>query len=166
MLDGFHDKVTFVLLVPAVLSIVQYSHLLTWLNPLAVIPPAILLALPLINSAVNASVAIVVAEIPQKPGLLRVQLQQAVAVAKAAGTDDPAALAPNTATATTEFFLTLPRATAERAQLVAGQTITAEQRPYGLAFALVNTQTGQKSPFFLVLDDAWFRELESHPLGV
>ena len=109
---------------------------------------------------------VAVAEIPQKPGLLRVQLQQAVAVAKAAGTDDPAALAPNTATATTEFFLTLPRATAERAQLVAGQTITAEQRPYGLAFALVNTQTGLKSPFFLVLDDAWFRELESHPLGV
>ena len=46
------------------------------------------------------------AEIPQKPGLLRVQLQPAVAMAKAAGRDDLAALAPNAATATTEFFLT------------------------------------------------------------
>lgn len=108
---------------------------------------------------------VAVAEVPQKPGLLRVQLQ-AVVTAPVSGTDTPAALAPNASTATTEFFLTLPRATAERAQLAAGQTITAEQRPYGLAFARVDTATGLKSPFFLVLDDTWFRELESHPVGV
>ena len=97
--------------------------------------------------------------------MLRVQLQ-AVALAPSAVTDDPAALASSATTATTEFFLTLPRATAERVQLAAGQTIAAAERPFGLAFALVNPATGLASPFFLVLDDAWFRELESHPVGV
>jgi hypothetical protein len=108
---------------------------------------------------------VAVAEVAQQPGMLRVQLQ-AVLAAPVSGTDTPAALAPNAVTTTTDFFLTLPRATAERAQLAAGQTITAEQRPYGLAFALVNTATGTTRAFFLVLDDAWFRELESHPVGV
>lgn len=108
---------------------------------------------------------VAVAEVSQQPGMLRVQLQ-AVVAAPVSGTDTPVALAPNAETATTEFFLTLPRATAERAQLAAGQTITAEQRAYGLAFALVNTETGTTRAFFLVLDDAWFRELESHPVGV
>jgi hypothetical protein len=64
-----------------------------------------------------------------------------------------------------EFFLLLPRAATERAQLAAGQVVSAEQRPYGLAFATVDATAGH-TPFFLVLDDEWFRELESRPIGV
>ena len=63
-----------------------------------------------------------------------------------------------------EFFLLLPRAAAERAQLAAGQVVSAEHRPYGLAFATVDVAVGN-TPFFLVLDDDWFRELESRPVG-
>jgi hypothetical protein len=67
-------------------------------------------------------------------------------------------------TETGEFFLLLPRQTAERQQLAAGQLISAEHRPYGLAFATLDA-AGSTSPFFLVLDDDWFRELESRPIG-
>lgn len=67
-------------------------------------------------------------------------------------------------TGASEFSLLLPRETAERQQLVAGQTISAEHRPYGLAFATLDA-AGSANPFFLVLDDDWFRELESRPLG-
>jgi hypothetical protein len=84
-------------------------------------------------------------EVAQQPDMVRVQLQ-AVASAQAQ-----------------EFFLILPRVAAERGQLATGQIIEAQQRPYGLAFAAVNT-TGDTSPFFLVLDDAWHRELESRPV--
>jgi hypothetical protein len=63
-----------------------------------------------------------------------------------------------------EFFLLLPRQTFERQQLAAGQTISAEHRAYGLAFATLDA-AGSTSPFFLVLDDDWFRELESRPIG-
>lgn len=64
-----------------------------------------------------------------------------------------------------EFFPLLPRAATERAQLATGQVVSAEHRPYGLAFATVGATAGQ-TPFFLVLDDDWFRELESRPIGV
>lgn len=64
-----------------------------------------------------------------------------------------------------EFVLLLPRAATERAQLAAGQVVSAEHRPYGLAFATVDASVGN-TPFFLVLDDDWFRELESRPVGV
>lgn len=64
-----------------------------------------------------------------------------------------------------EFVLLLPRAATERAQLAAGQVVSAEHRPYGLAFATVDAAVGN-TPFFLVLDDDWFRELESRPVGV
>ena len=106
---------------------------------------------------------VAVVELAQQPDMLRLQLQ-AVAAAQTTGAQPTAIPAANTAS--TEFFLTLPRATAERVQLAAGQTVAAEQRPYGLAFARVNTSTGATNPFFLVLDDAWFRELESRPVGV
>jgi len=86
----------------------------------------------------------------QQPDMLRLRLQ-----AVAATPQSPA----------TEFFLLLPRQAAERGQLAVGQIVAAEQRQYGLAFATV-TATGNSSPFFLVLDDAWFRELESRPVGV
>lgn len=72
--------------------------------------------------------------------------------------------AANTGTpAPTGFTLTLPRETAERARLAVGQVITAEHRPYGLAFATGGA--GTQAPFYLVLDDAWYRELASRPVG-
>jgi len=86
-----------------------------------------------------------VAEITQRPNMVRVRLQ---------------ALAP---AQTREFFLTLPRAAAERGQLAAGEIVEVEQRPYGLAFATVHA-TGNANPFFLVLDDDWHRELKSRPV--
>jgi hypothetical protein len=89
----------------------------------------------------------------QQPDMLRLRLQ---AVAKV-----PVAAA--------EFFLLLPRQAAERGQLAVGKVVAAEHRPYGLAFTIAATVTTAGSntmPFFLVLDDAWFSELESRPLGV
>ena len=65
------------------------------------------------------------------------------------------------------FVLLLPRQAAERGQLVVGQVVLAEHRLYGIAFATVaTTGSANTTPFFLVLEDAWFGELESHPIGV
>lgn len=66
---------------------------------------------------------------------------------------------------TREFVLLLPRPAAERAQLTTGQTLSTEHRPYGLALATLNA-AGEASPFFLVLDDDWYRELESRPVVI
>lgn len=79
--------------------------------------------------------------VADKPELLRLRLQ---------GT------APSQ---TPEFFLLVPRLAVQQAQLSAGQTVQAEQRAYGMAFSAVGT-----GPFFLVLDDAVHRELESRPV--
>lgn len=65
------------------------------------------------------------------------------------------------------FVLLLPLQAAERGQLVVGQVVSAEHRPYGIAFStLAATGAAHPTPFFLVMDDAWFGELESRPLGV
>ena len=88
---------------------------------------------------------IAMAEIAERPNMIRVHLQ---------------ALAP---AQTREFFLTLPRQAAERGQLAAGEIVEVAQRPYGLAFATVDT-TGNANPFFLVLEDDWHRELKSRPV--
>lgn len=85
------------------------------------------------------------AALAQQPDMLRVRLQ-----AVAAGQPQ-------------EFFLTLPRAAALRGQLAEGKIIEAQERPFGLAFAVPDLDGGA-SPFFLVLDDAWYRELESRPV--
>ena len=86
----------------------------------------------------------------QQPDMLRLRLQGLAQGPAAAG----------------EFFLLLPRQAAERGQLAVGQVVTAEHRPYGLAFATVTAAGSTATPFFLVLDDAWFGELDSRPLGV
>lgn len=85
------------------------------------------------------------AEMTQQPNMIRVHLQ-ALAAAQ-----------------TQEFFLILPRKAAERGQLVEGQIIEAQERPFGLAFATLN-MNGGANPFFLVLDDEWYRELQSRPV--
>ena len=83
------------------------------------------------------------AEVADKPDLLRLRLQ---ADAGGAGRED--------------FFLLLPRQAAEQGRLAAGKTVTAQHRPYGVEFAAADT----RQAFFLVLDDAWHRELQSRPV--
>jgi 3-oxoacyl-[acyl-carrier-protein] synthase III len=90
--------------------------------------------------------------VAQQPDMLRLRLQ---AVATTPGTS-PAG----------DIVLLLPRQAAERGQVAVGQVIHAEHRPYGIAFATAGTTGHAATPFFLVLDDAWFGELESRPLGV
>ena len=67
----------------------------------------------------------------------------------------------NAAAQTPEFFLLVPRLVVQQAQLTAGQMVQAEQRAYGMAFSASGT-----SPFFLVLDDAVHRELQSRPVTI
>lgn len=82
-----------------------------------------------------------IAAIDERPGMLRMKLQ---AVAGRGGEG--------------EFYLYLPQQAYTQSGLATGQVVTARQRPYGLEFA--NTQTQQA--FFLAMDDAWHRELQSH----
>ena len=84
-----------------------------------------------------------VADVPARPGMLRLRLQ-ALAVPGADG----------------EVLLYLPRQTFEANRLAAGQTVAARQRPYGIEFAHADTQRA----FFHVLDDDWYRELASNPV--
>lgn len=86
-----------------------------------------------------------VAALEQRPGMLRVHLQAV------AGTED--------------FYLLLPRQAAERGAVAVGQVIAAEQRPYGIAFTVAGAHIAKSEPFFLVLDDAWYRELDSRPVS-
>ena len=67
----------------------------------------------------------------------------------------------NATALTPEFFLLVPRLVVQQAQLAAGQTVQAEQRAYGMAFSATGS-----TPFFLVLDDAVHRELESRPVTI
>ena len=91
-----------------------------------------------------------VAELADQPNMMRVRLQPQAA--------DTMALA-------RAFDLVLPRQAVERGQLAIGQTVAAEHRPFGLAFSALTTG-GNASPFFLVLDDNWYRELQSHPVVI
>ncbi len=59
------------------------------------------------------------------------------------------------------FQLDLPaRALGDR-QLIAGDLISAQQRPYGIEFA----RAVNREAFFLVLADDWNRDLETRPLA-
>ncbi len=79
-----------------------------------------------------------VAVAEQRPGAMRLKLQ-AVAEPGADG----------------EFYLYLPRQALEQGRLAEGQVVTARHRPYGIEFAK------SEAPFFLVLQDAWYRELHN-----
>lgn len=59
-----------------------------------------------------------------------------------------------------EVVLWVPRALAARQQLTAGETIVATHRPYGISLARED-QAAIATPFFLVLEDAWYREIAS-----
>lgn len=88
-----------------------------------------------------------VAALPERPGMLRVQLQ-ALAAPGPAGD------------AAVEFILYLPQPAFERSHLAVGDAVTARARPYGTEFA----DAGTDKAFFLVVDDDWYRELAANPL--
>ena len=56
------------------------------------------------------------------------------------------------------FALELPAQVLERVGLAAGSVVNARARPYGVQFALA--PAGE--PFYLVLEDDWYRELAAH----
>jgi hypothetical protein len=59
-----------------------------------------------------------------------------------------------------EFALRLPPAAAGQARLAAGDIVDVRERAYGLQFARADV----REPFFLLLDDAAWRELQSRPV--
>jgi hypothetical protein len=76
----------------------------------------------------------------EQPGKLRVTLQ-------AAADDSPKG----------ELQLTLPPEAVTRGQLARGAVVSAKRRAYGVEFAA----GAPREPFFLVMRDDWFRELDS-----
>jgi hypothetical protein len=86
-----------------------------------------------------------VAAVPERPGKLRLTLQAIAAPGEEGG-----------------FYLYLPQEVVQQAQLVAGNTVKALARDYGLAFA--KEQTPQ--PFFLVMKDDWHQELQSNVVAL
>jgi len=83
-----------------------------------------------------------VAEVAERPGTLRLTLAP---VAEGAKADD-------------SFVLYVPAQVVARDPVAAGQVITAKQRVYGVEFAKADTGRA----FFLVMHDAWHRELQSN----
>ena len=58
------------------------------------------------------------------------------------------------------LVLVLPQRTVAQEGLARGDTVSARTRPYGIEFARTET----KQAFFLVVEDAWLRELDARPL--
>ena len=56
-----------------------------------------------------------------------------------------------------EFTLRVPDKAVLQGGLLPGQVVSARERPYGLEFARADTRVA----FFLLLEDAWYRELPS-----
>lgn len=86
--------------------------------------------------------------VPERPGTVRMKLQ-ALAPVQGTGTDGA-------------LVLFVPQQAIERGGVAAGATVTASQRPYGVAFAHNDT----RREFFLVLNEAWHRELRSNPVSL
>jgi hypothetical protein len=58
------------------------------------------------------------------------------------------------------FVLVLPQQAADNGGVAVGGVVRAANRPYGVEFA----RADNRQAFFLVLDDDWYRELDSHPV--
>lgn len=82
-----------------------------------------------------------------RPGMVRLTL-----AALATATPAAAGAAP-----TENFYLYLPHQVLIESGLAEGATIGARQRPYGLEF----DQGQPRRAFFLALNDAWYRELQT-----
>jgi hypothetical protein len=82
-----------------------------------------------------------VAEMAERPGTLRMTLQAVADNADGAN-----------------FTLYLPAQVLAQTPLAAGQLVSARPRPYGVEFAKADTGRA----FYLVLHDAWYRELQSN----
>ncbi len=63
-----------------------------------------------------------------------------------------------------EFTLRLPDKAVVQGALAVGQVVSARERPYGLEFARADPVTHTRTAFFLLLEDAWYRELQSVPV--
>jgi len=85
-----------------------------------------------------------VADAPARAGTVRLKLH---AVA-----DEAASAAKKN-----EFFLYMPQEAYDQSRLGQGSLVTAKARAYGLEFAGGTA----KKPFFLVVADEWFRELQT-----
>jgi hypothetical protein len=85
-----------------------------------------------------------VTPVPERPGTVRLKLH-----ALAGGAAPEATL-----------MLHVPQQAVERGGVAAGVTVTASQRPYGVEFAHADTRRA----FFLVLHEAFDRELRSNPV--
>jgi hypothetical protein len=97
------------------------------------------------NTADGDYRVIEVAELADRPGMLQLTLQ---ATAPGAGH---------------EFVLKLPRQALAPRGINAGDIVQVRNRDYGLEFARANEAQAREA-FFLVLDDAWQRELEPQPV--
>ena len=84
-----------------------------------------------------------VAELAERPGTLQLTL-------RATATDHA-------------FTLKLPRQALAPRGIAPGDVVQVRNRDYGLEFARGN-DAGTREPFFLVLHDAWQRELEPRPV--
>jgi hypothetical protein len=58
------------------------------------------------------------------------------------------------------FALVLPQKAVDAGGVAVGEVVRAQNRPYGVEFA----HAGTRQPFFLVLQDDWYRELASNPV--
>ena len=87
-----------------------------------------------------------VAELADRPGMLRLTLQAAAA-----------------ADGAREFTLRLPRQALEPRGIATGDIVNVRNRDYGLEFARADGRA-VREPFFLVLFDDWHRELEPRPV--
>lgn len=84
------------------------------------------------------------AAVADRPGLVRLTLQP-----MAGGTQGG-------------FDLLVPQPVFADSGLAVGGTVSARERPYGLEFA----QGEPRQAFFLVLADAWYRELQTTPVAL
>lgn len=91
-----------------------------------------------------------VADLADRPELLRLKLQLEAAASPAE--------------AATELTLTLPRQALATRALAVGDRVHARHRPYGIEFAHAGATAQQREAFFLALADDWKRELDARPL--
>ncbi|HJV59754.1 MAG TPA: hypothetical protein VJ743_02355 [Albitalea sp.] len=84
-----------------------------------------------------------VAAVADRPGTVRMTLQPVAEQSEQGG-----------------LFLYVPQQVAQAGLLAPGQVVSAHRRAYGVEFAKADDQQA----FFLVLDDAWYRELQTRPV--